>query len=119
MKQLIIALAIGWSGIASAQISTIPTIPIDPRCGQIFCPPPPPNPCTVDPNLCKPKQVVPVQPQPVDRCWLPEGCPPKDKKDEFKCIDGIRYQKIKTPDGMWVWKPVLWPSGEPVRCETH
>jgi len=114
MNRLLIVLALGWVGIASAQISTIP---IDPRCGQVFCPPPPPNPCTVDPNLCKPKQVVPVQP--VDRCWIPEGCPPTSKKDEFKCIDGIKYQKIKTPDGMWVWRPVLRISGEPTKCETR
>lgn len=114
MKQLLIVAVVGWLGIANAQISTIPTIPIDPRCGQIFCPPPR-GICEDHPEVCNPKKSTPVTP---DRCWLPEGCPPT-KKDEFKCIDGIRYQKVKTPDGMWVWKPVLWPTGEPVRCEIH
>ena len=86
MKQLIIALAIGWSGIVSAQIQTMPTIPVDPRCGQVFCPPLPPNPCTVDPELCKPKKPVPLPAPAPKKCWIPEGCPSiKCKLEDADC----------------------------------
>ena len=122
MRFKFIIIAFSLVSISAYSQTTIPTIPIDPRCGQIFCPNiVPTNPCATNPALCKAiEPVQPVQPiQPINKCWLPEGCPPVNKQDEFKCMNGLRYQKIKTPDGMWVWKPVLWPTGEPVKCEAR
>jgi hypothetical protein len=94
-KCILSILLIGWSGFVYAEFSTMPTMPVDPRCGQVFCPiTPPQNPCTINPNLCKP-----IQP------------------DVRKCINGVLYRKVKDEFGLWIWEIVYNNIKQPVFCE--
>ena len=103
MKKYLLIGLLGLSTIASAQLGQMPTMPIDPRCGQVFCPiTPPPNPCTINPDWCKPPP------------------PPKIENPEItKCIDGILHLKVYKPTGIWVWEPKHWSNGKEVQCERN